>query len=230
MGKSDIIVVKDPKVIEFVCTGNQGRSKPCKILGEYRLIELGADKEGYRTISSGSHVDGIKSGNVSKEFMYHVISIAQQRGMFSDYDSAELLSAACTDLNDGDLGALDTVRGFYQRAADLFSKEELQYRAEVLPEFGINLKDLKEGQDQTVARPDTLAVLTMTNFNGEVVHRNYGGYEHQPEVIANIGEFVTGDPKVQVPNGYGKDIHAYRRGIEQLAVLVPQAVDKLLGV
>ena len=197
--------------IEFVCTANHGRSPVAALIASNYLKEIGADE--YRAISSGSHVDVINSGDVSLDAMLHVINKAQERGIYKSHDELELLSAAMADARE-DGGALGTLKNFYQLAADIFFREEHQYRDQVLSSLGIE-GELKQTQDQTIARPDTLAVFPMSEFNHQVAERIYCASDCRPQVIETLG----------ISDAFGRDINTYQGSIEELVIVVPQKID-----
>lgn len=209
-------MVKQNK-IEFVCTANHGRSPVAALIASNYLKQIGADE--YSAISSGSHVDAINRGEVSTGFMLHVIGIAQDRGMYPSHDENEILSKAMVDVSEGDLSALDTLKGFYERASGIFVREEHQYRDEVLPLLGIE-GAIKQTQDQTIARPDRLGVFPMAESNHQVVDRIYGESDYRPKVIESLG----------ISNAFGLDRESYQGSIEELVVVVPQKIDGLLKV
>lgn len=200
--------------IEFVCTANHGRSPVAAHIASNYLKQIGADEE-YSAISSGSHVDAINRGEVSTGwFMLHVIGIAQDRGMYS-YDENELLNDVIADV---DKGALDTLKGFYERASGIFVREEHEYRSEILPLLGIR-GEIKQTQNQTVARPDRLGVFPMAESNHQVVDRIYGESGYRPKVIEALG----------ISNAFGLDRKAYELCIEQIVDRVPKRINRLLS-
>lgn len=207
-------MVKQNK-IEFICTANHGRSPVAALIANNYLREIGADGE-YSARSSGSHVDVINSGEVSADAILNIIDIAQGRGMFSDHTSGELLSHFRALYNDGELEALNTLKNFYQQASDIFKVEEHQYRDEILPLLGIE-GELKQTQDQTVARSDTLAVFAMANSNLQVADGVYGAPGYTPKVMEALG----------ISNPFGLSEKAYQGSIEELVVEVPRKIDNL---
>jgi protein-tyrosine-phosphatase len=54
------------KLIEMVCTGNNGRSPVAELVGRNYLEEIGASDD-YDTISSGTMVDKIGKGGFSNK-------------------------------------------------------------------------------------------------------------------------------------------------------------------
>ena len=95
--------------IEFVCTANHGRSPVAALMANNYLKEIGADKE-YSTISSGHYVDAIKEGNVSIDFMLHVVGLAQERCKSHGFDESGLINNAMAYANDG---VLDPLKELY---------------------------------------------------------------------------------------------------------------------
>ena len=205
--------MKEPqkqKTIEFVCTANRGRSPVAALIGSNYLREIGADD--YRTISSGSHVDAIRNGELSTAFMIQIIDRAKNREMYSPTE-LEDIEQAMHDGND------DALKHFYQQAVDVFQAEEHQYRAEVLPMFDIR-GEPKKTQTQTVARPDVLGVFVMSEINNQKVQEIYNRSNYRPEVIEVLG----------VPDSFGLDRKEYERCIEGLVeYYVPKAIDRLLS-
>jgi hypothetical protein len=207
------------RLIEMVCTGNQGRSPVAERIGRNYLAQQGALGE-YDTISSGTSVDGIIGGELSIAFMIHVIGIARDRGDVYDPSALSAIEDAIGTGNDG------VLRGFYNEAQQVFAEEERRYRAEVLPQFGI-VGQVKHGRDQTVARSDTVGVFSMAARNNVVVERIYAESGHTP-VIAVLSAYATDDPTAEIPNAFGKPRTAYEAAVETLRDHVPKAIDCLL--
>ena len=197
----------EQKTIEFVCTANRGRSPVAALIGSNYLREIGADD--YRTISSGSHVDAIRNGELSTAFIIQIIDRAKNREMYSPTELDDIDQA----IHDGNNDAL---KDFYQQAVDVFQAEEHKYRSEVLPMFGIEGK-VKETQTQTVGRPDTLGVFPMADSNYKVVEGIYCESDCRPKVIEPLG----------ISNAFGLNKEAYQGSIEELVVEVPRKIDNL---
>src|SRR3989338_4971733 len=68
------------KLIEMVCTGNQGRSPVAELVAANYLRDIGADE--YTAISSGTSVAAIKEHRVDVPFMIKVISVGKERGLY----------------------------------------------------------------------------------------------------------------------------------------------------
>ncbi|PIN76570.1 hypothetical protein COV17_02020 [Candidatus Woesearchaeota archaeon CG10_big_fil_rev_8_21_14_0_10_36_11] len=227
------------KKFNFACTANQGRSKPSEIFGNEHLRELDRLSE-YVAISSGTSVDEIKAGIASTSFMVRTINMAYDRGdIFSSNDVDRVLAAI-----QGDDEA--EIKDLYSQAAQRFSRDEHEYRAQVLQELGL-FDRLKKGQDQTVAKPDVVAVLSMAGRNNDQVaqiHRaaGYTLARKQPDIgqifmkdgaspvlVSVLSAYARDDPSAETPNAFGKDEIEYRETIAALREDVPRAIDRFLS-
>ena len=207
------------KLIEMVCTGNQGRSPVAELLTRMYLTRHGILGE-YEAISSGTSVDAIVKGNLSISFMKHVISIAKSRGGIYNQDILPLVEKA---VSTDDKTALEA---FYSIAAERFVAEERRYRVEILPRFGI-VGELKEERYQTIARPNTIAVFSMAEKNNVQVKEIYCGAGYEP-LITVLSAYATQDPAAEIPNAFGLPEKAYIAAAETLCDHIPNALDRLL--
>lgn len=201
--------------LEWACTANMGRSPVAELIAREHLNFLSA---GYEATSSGSHVDSINRGELSTGFMTNVIDVAKQRvaddsklGIYTPSDLADI-NAAISD------GNTEQIRHFYKQAAAFFQHEEHEDREAVLPQFGLETRLLKPGQDQTIARPNTLAVFAMADRNLEAIQGIYDESRHKPRVMESLG----------VMNAFGLGRDVYREVIAQLVEVVPKKVDYAL--
>ena len=207
------------KIIEFVCTANHGRSKPAKLIGGNYLVEIDADKE-YKVTSSGTSVDDIQNNRVPVSSMIRIIGIGKQRALYSAYELKEIDQAT----RDGNG---EVLRHFYNKAADRFKKEEHEHRTEALKHFGIE-GVIEETQEQTIARPDTIAVFSMAESNNRQVLSIYEGSGYKP-VIDVLSRFATGDKDAALPDVFGKSKAEYFKAVEVLLEHVPMAIDRLIN-
>jgi len=227
------------KVVNFPCTANEGRSKPSEIFGNIRIAELGLDNE-YLAISSGTSVDAIAKGDVSQAFMLHTINMARDGGeVYSPVDMI-YLDQAIKSKDD------KSITHFYDQAANQFATEEHHYRDTLLTDLSL-IDKLKKGQDQTVARPDAVAVLSMAKRNNDQVAgiHTVAGYQlaaEQPEIgqmfekdgcqpvlVAVLRAYALQDPNEETLNAFGKDRAVYEAAFASLREDVPRAIDMLLG-
>jgi protein-tyrosine-phosphatase len=209
------------KLIEMVCTGNQGRSPVAELIAQNYLRKVGADRD-YRSISSGTAVDDIKADRMAMGFMLTTIETAKSRSDLGIYTPLEL-DAINDAVKEGNNAA---ITHYYNKAANVFIQEERQNRAEVLPLLGIEGKT-KHIQEQTIPRYDTLAVLSMAKSNNEAVKKIYAGSGYSP-VIDTLSSVATGVPGAEILNAFGKTKDVYIRTVEQIKYEVPKALEKLL--
>ena len=207
-----------PKIIEMVCTANEGRSPPAELVGRNYLHEIDAD-EVYQVASSGSAVKAIQEGQLPDVVMFNIIEKAKGRNLYTSTELQDLEEAIRT-------GNGQAIRHYFQKAADQFQKEEHAYRAEALSYFGIEGK-LKTKPEQTMANPDTIAVLSMAESNNIQVQTIYESSGYDP-IIAVLPQFATGDPEAEIPDAFGFGKKEYFAAIEKILEFVPLAVDKLV--
>ncbi len=211
------------KLIEFVCTGNNGRSPVAELLARNHLVQIGASEE-YDAASSGLMVDYTRrfvAGQVTDDpkMVGAIISIARDN-MF--YSPAEIFTISKA-LREGDNAVL--LKYAVSTSTKLMDAErECMYG--LLAKMGIP-GQVKSGKDQTIARPDTKVVLAMDKKGLESVGKIYAANSHTP-VIDTLPRYATGDDR-EVANAFGKPRGFYRATIEQLAREVPLAVDRAVG-
>jgi|TARA_Y100000031_G_scaffold42032_1_gene48351 protein-tyrosine-phosphatase len=208
------------KLIEMVCTGNNERSPVAELIARNYLKSVGATTD-YDSISSGIMVDKIKAGGFSIEVMSSVINLAKSREIY-DVDELKKLNEA---LRNGD----DQIVGqYFNQAIQIFSEEESRERRIVLGELGIS-GTVKDRRDQTVSRPDVVAVFPMDRIHYNGVLNIYQGSGFRP-VISVMSVLATGNSDSEVANAFGRGSEAHRQRIEQLVDEVPKAVKKIIGV
>lgn len=205
-------------LVEMVCTGNQGRSPVAELIAQNFLENTGRLT---CAISSGTMVDAIKKGEVPRAFKLQIISIARNRG---DIYSADEYQAIDQAMGEGNDAAITT---FYRKAEHIFVAEERRDRQEVLPRYDIR-GELKETQDQTIARPDVRAVFSMAGKNNEQVRKIYEHSGFTPTIDV-LSAYATYDPAAEIPNAFGLGRAAYERAVETLLGHVPRALERLLG-
>lgn len=206
------------KLIEMVCTGNNGRSPVAELIGRNYIEKIGA-AELYNVISSGTLVDTIKKGTFGIPVMVPIINVAKGKDLYSSDEIKEIDEA----LGRNDAG---NVKKYFMKAANKFKQEEADHRTEILNKYGIN-GNVKENPDQTIARPDTKAVLSVDKKNCELIKQIYGVSKYNP-IIDVISRLATGNPDAEIKNAFGLGIKEYEKRIEQLVNDVPKAIDKVI--
>lgn len=207
------------KLIEMICTGNRGRSPVAELIARNHLKSVGAYGD-YDSISSGTLVDTIESGDYTMESMKPIIDIALQRPLYSPDEIKELEEALRQ-------GNTPVVRRYFDNALGLFDREEVENRAEVLPLLGIQ-GEIKSTRYQTVARPDTVAVFPIDRKNYSIVKELYEKSDYSP-VVDVLSKYATGNPDAELKNTFGKGKEVYRKGVEQMLEEVPIAVNRVIG-
>ena len=211
--------MKAKKLIEMVCTGNTGRSPVAELIAHNYLSGSGLLDE-YGACSSGTRVS-VKVGEGPKSNIFsRFVKLAQQRDIYSVKDRKEVSNA----LEEGDVQAL---RCYFTQAIDRFTQEEIEHRAEALPYFGIK-GDVKEKPEQTIVKPNLLAILTMDERNKKLVEKIYESSDYDPNVDV-LSRVATGNSKAELPNAFGKGRDVYFAGIEQLIREVPLALKNIMG-
>lgn len=198
------------KIIEFVCTANHGRSPVAELIGINYIFNLGANGL-YTAESSGSSVDKINRGEYSLGFMTSLVDGAIKRGDVYLPKDIKILTK-------GDKTA-ELIRPYFDKAIERFEAEEHLWRLEAVQSFGIEGK-LKEHGEQTIARPNTIAVISMAERNNGQVQEIYKDSEYDPII-------KTFEP--QIHDAFGKTRDDYFKSIEQLTEQVKKEVDTLVN-
>ena len=214
--------------IEFICTGNRGRSPPAELIGRNNIRARGLS-DLYDTISSGIIVESFQKGEVpSLSSMKTYIQIAANRDDVYDKAQQKQVKKVLAEEGFNSVDELNyTAFGLYQKAVAKFIKAEEEFRREVLPDLGIE-GTVKEIQTQTVPRSDVIAIFGMGKEHADFAQKVYQSVSiPAPEVITPLGAYATGDPNVQFPNTFGKTKQDYFNIIKLLQQHVPASLDKL---
>ena len=205
------------KYIEYVCTGNQGRSPVAELIARNQLRKRDALAD-FDASSSGTLVSAIKANSMPEAFMIQMIGVAKTRGDIYTPVEVQDIDAALRDKNSA------AIKHYFGKATARFIAEERQFRGEVLPMFGIE-GQLKDMQEQTIVRPNAAAVLSMAEGNNKQVAAIYAATDVKP-VIDTVARYV--DQGVDIPNAFGLPQERYVATVEKLMQVVPMSVDKLL--
>lgn len=205
------------KTIEFVCTGNRGRSPVAEILARNYLTTLGMD-DTYVAASSGVAVQMAQSGNIPLSFQKSVVELALARDLFDKIDVNHYQTAVKKE-------NAKVITSFYQKTIDIFGHEEESFREVTLKKLDI-LGEVKSSQEQTLANENTFALFGMTDKHKSQIADIYAPSSFLPE-INNVAAYVYG-PGNEVANAFGKSLQIYESVIEQLQDMVPKALENLL--
>jgi protein-tyrosine-phosphatase len=196
--------------LEFTCTANFGRSPPAESKARMELRSYGLENK-YTVRSSGTLVDVIKSGNVPEKMMIGTINL----WLSGDHASYAMGKKIEQVINDHDT---NKIQEYFRLAVIELNAEERKHREEAIKNFGI--KDtIKETQEQTIARPETIAIYSMSESNAQVVAALYerAGFAVKPLMKT-----------LDVPDGFGKGRDAYFASIESLLKQVTHEMTQLL--
>lgn len=211
------------KLIEMVCTGNNGRSPVAELIARNTLESVGAIAD-YDSISSGTSVDYSKdflAGRITEDhkMVGTILGLARKSGFYSEEQLSEIDRATA----EKDYG---TLLSYAINASERLMTVEQEHRDRVVSDLGIR-GTIKLGKDQTVARPETVAVLTMDKGNRDKVGKIYALSSYAPGIDI-LTRFATGKDG-EVTNAFGGDVNVYKTMVEQLLEEVPLAVDKVLN-
>jgi len=199
------------KLIEIVCTANEGRSPLGEIFAQKEIERLGLWTE-YKAISTGTLVDEIAAGNVPIKAMVPIIDTARKRdGFYSAADLKKLDKA----LRDGDT---DTVKRYFKMAEDVFGKEGIADRTLILKKMGIE-GAVKAYRTQTVVNPDVVAVLPVDASNLKRVNGIYQPVEESKRPLIEC---------LDAGSAFGHGTAVYRDVIGKLAQKVPEVVGRVV--
>ncbi len=206
------------RLIEMVCTGNRGRSPVAELIANNYLAEIGATDR-YKAISSGASVDVIGKGEFPIKELKPLINVGLERDLYNS-EEIEEIEKALEQENE------NVIRQYGTRIANQFGQEEIESRTETLPLLGIK-GNVKTTSEQTIARPDTAAVLCVDKKNYDLIKYIYEGSGYNP-IINVLSRYATGNPDAEVKNAFGLGKEVYKQRIEQLVREVPLAVDKIV--
>lgn len=211
------------KLIEMGCKGNVFRSTTAELVGKNCIQEAGASAD-YGVISSGILVKRIQQADYSpkklKEFVKTCAKIGYQDSSISSLDRA---------LRERDSEAIKLAQ---KNFIHYLIQKETRERNKLIKEFEIK-GIVKKTRDQTIARPDVIAVLPMDKEIYNQVLSIYNGSGYTP-LISVLSVLATGNLENQisldnVPLNQKNIKDAYRRMIEQVVEETPQAVRKIIG-
>ncbi len=223
------------KVVEFVCTGNRGRSPMAELLFNEEIKVRGLDGE-YFAVSSGTMYQQIVDGQVPYGFKQKMVRTGQERGDVYSTDDSELvdrvLDIDASELEDVIQGEIED-QGGSQTANDLvyleaiaqdkYGGEEEEYRAFFLELFELAYEGERE---QTVVREEVVAVLGMAQSNVAQIERIYSVFpEDQRPFIGTVKDAVgeSGD----ISNAWGQSKDAYAATVLEIKTYISMIVDRL---
>jgi len=209
----------EKRLIEMVCSGNSGRSTVAERLANWEL-EKRRLSEKYGATSSGVYVDIINSGKFTIPAMKPFFEFGKERAI---YDAQELENLDAALKNED----TQKVAELFKSIIYIFGEEERANRTRALRELEIP-GEVKTTPEQTIARPNTIAVLSMGGREQERVKAIYDGSRYNP-TIEILSVFATGDPDAQLANSFGRGYEVYKAMIERMMEQIPRVVDKIIS-
>lgn len=226
------------KMIEYVCTGNNGRSPISRAIAKAHLIKLGATS--YDTISSGTLVDDILAGKMATPLKKTALISGVEQGaegrIYTPNKAKEAihLVSQIKEMNNEEFETRYTNDDEFKTKFNEYSELSRQYFASqenshcitAANELGIE-KHLDGNFKQTKLRYDVIAVLPMAKGNLEQAKKIYAGNE--PEIMEVVSKYALDQDAQEVPNTFGKTSDAYFEMIKTLKPIVTTTIDKILA-
>lgn len=215
---------------EYVCTANHGRSVPAEVIAKDYLAKIG-ETECLEIISSGTGLEDFRKGNLKPGFMAKIMSKALSREIYAPAEKRfveEILSYKTEALEDQyktDPIFANALMAYFRKCEAVFEAEEHQYRQIAIEKRGLTHL-MKQIQDQTVASEDVTVILPMAQSNLSAITQIYKDQIQKPQIML-LKEYTTGMPG-DVMNAFGEPQKVYDSMIEELADIVPRAVDRTL--
>ncbi len=206
--------------IEYVCTGNNGRSPMAEAIAHDAIMNKGlADKVRVMSSGSGLHQSTMKTGEELAKQKLGMVKLALQNGIYQEL---------WRKLNAELVVAVDTIVGYPEALEEYFDyavRVEGIFRDQALMEAG--LVATGRYHQPTVAHlndAERRVVLPMAASNVDQVRRIYGGFDAQPRVLTPLNEYagMEGD----VPNPFCQLLPSYRQARDHLLVAVPKTVER----
>ncbi|MEK6901244.1 MAG: hypothetical protein AABX37_02800 [Nanoarchaeota archaeon] len=206
--------------IEYVCTGNNGRSPMAEAIAKDTIMNWGlANRVTVMSSGSGLHPSTMKTGEELARQKQGMVRLALDSGIYQEpwrRRNAELVAAV-----DAMVGYSEELEEFFNYAV----RVEGIFRDQALMEVGL----VATGQYHklTVAHVDDAdrrVILPMAASNASQVRQIYAGFENQPRVLTPLNEYagMEGD----VPNPFCQLLPAYRSARNHLMVAVPKTVER----
>lgn len=205
--------------IEFVCTGNNGRSPVAELVANNYLKKI--DSNLYTARSSGTLVEAAKTGRFDLEFKKNIIRAGLENGLY-EKGSLPIIEEALSN-SEKYKSQLDE---FYNHAIHVFEAREVEYRNNAIKKFGIT-GDIKTTKDQTVIKLDNKIILSMAESNNKQVQKIYEDILYKP-IMTTLGAYATENQSTEIPNAFMKGQKEYDESIESITIYVPKAIDRLI--
>ncbi len=213
--------------IEFVCSGNMGRSPLAELIARNHIARL--DESGrLEATSSGTLVTTLnawRDGSVpfNPVRAKWLLEQALKAGVYSGDERTLVRSfvrAEAVDITDPAVSAMTL------KAQLSFDAEEMENRALVAVKLGLK-GGFKAAPEQTVARRDAVVVLGMSSSNTASIREIYAPSKATP-VIETLTDYTARAELAQVPDALGLGRDVYMEMAEVLRAETVKAGEKTL--
>ena len=212
------------KTVEFVCSGNQGRSPLAQLMAENHIQDKGI--HGLSAASSGTLVEillGNKHGTTPFEAgrAKWFIELGLKAGVYSGDDKKTAERVVAAEQVDA---RSPVVIGLTRKAQFVLDAEEEEHRGLAVVKFNLR-GSIKTVREQTTVRRGAIAVLGMSEANADAIRDIYSEQNKRP-VITTVTGFTTGQGAEPIPDAIGKGGKAYFEMAEVLRDQTRKAVEK----
>ncbi|MCK4590011.1 MAG: hypothetical protein KAT77_06205 [Nanoarchaeota archaeon] len=219
--------MKETLGIEFICTGNGGRSPMAHTIGVDHVQEQGLGKR-VQIYSSGTGAEATEKDLFSfpTNFLLAPIETALQNGVYQGKAvqiAQEVLAdqkATTQAIESGDMNMMGKVKYCIQ----YLSADEVAKRNVALLEIG--LVPVGHFHQQTTVREGVDLILPMKQSNADQVKEIYGGSGRSP-IVVPICEYVGLEGAISDP--FGGPMEIWRETRDKIAEVVVKSIDKAVG-
>ena len=214
--------------IEFIDSRNT-LSKLAELIGKNYLLQRKSRREyGDYTVSSGGLYISANSLALSNSVKLDLVHQWASLKFFSPREIGEVLEAIHTQ----DLYNFDRL---YRTAEERVSHQESSWMNKAADFLGITLQS-DEPRKQTIASPEILVAISLTERDASLIERLYSGHDspRRPKFMGHLGNYTQNNPIGK--NGYAfipsnenlRTREDFLKAAERLNELVPLAIYNLI--
>ena len=214
--------------IEYICTGNGGRSPTAETIGKDYVKQCGLEDR-IRVYSSGTAAEMVENDlfKIPIGFLLDYIEIGFKsetyHGKARDI-AGELLDptkAGAILVEDVESGVESRIRNNIEYCIRYLMADEVAKRDRVLLEVG--LIPTGHFHQQTKVRDDVELILPMNLTNAALVKQIYSGSEYDPQIIT-ICQYTGIDGDINDP--FGGTIEDFRKTRDLIGCAVKKTIEK----
>ncbi len=212
--------------IEYICTGNGGRSPTAQTIGRDYTKQLGLEDK-VNIYSSGTGAESTEKNlfEFPAGLLLDAIEIAFRTGTF--YSKAKTIAESLVGKKE------NTIIGIENNDADTKKRvefcirylivDEVAKRNNILLELGLVPEE--PFHQQTNVRDDVQLILPMKQSNADAVKKIYDGSGYNP-LIVPICKYAKIDGEISDP--FGQNIEAYRKTRDLISHAVKKSIDRAI--